>query len=122
MMIRDAPDKWPKPRRFARAGCVAIRENILASQPCESGDVRRINMTIKLLFFGATAEIMRTHVREVYTTECTTAAAIVDEVIREQPDLARHKLLFAVNQEYVPDHVVLKGGDELAIFTAVSGG
>jgi molybdopterin converting factor small subunit len=34
----------------------------------------------------------------------------------------RHQLLFAVNQEYASGDEPLKNGDELAVFTAVSGG
>jgi len=36
--------------------------------------------------------------------------------------LRSHKLLVAVNQEYAGDAMPLKDGDEVAIFTAVSGG
>lgn len=38
------------------------------------------------------------------------------------PGLASHKLLYSVNQSYAAGGERLKSDDELAIFTAVSGG
>ena len=55
-------------------------------------------------------------------SESAVAKDIVDRLVKEHPALSRHKLLFAVNQEYVASDTPLKNGDELAIFTAVSGG
>jgi len=51
-----------------------------------------------------------------------TAAQLIDQMVLEYPALRRHKLLFSVNQEYVSDDVTLNDGDEVGIFTAVSGG
>ncbi len=44
------------------------------------------------------------------------------EIVEKFPALKQHKLLFAVNQEYADSEKIIYEGDELAIFTAVSGG
>jgi molybdopterin converting factor small subunit len=38
------------------------------------------------------------------------------------PLLEKHKILIAVNQEYADADTELANGDEIALFTAVSGG
>ena len=52
--------------------------------------------------------------------------AIVSEIVQRTldafPGLARHRLLYSLNQEYVSADRRVEEGDELAIFTAVSGG
>ena len=78
-------------------------------------------MIVKVLFFGATAEVTGTRVLEIETGNIT-AKALTDVVISDHPELTRLKLLFSVNEEYVPGERPLNDGDELAIFTAVSGG
>ena len=52
----------------------------------------------------------------------TTADDAFKSVLSSNPKLASHKLLFAVNQAYSSGEEVVNEGDELAIFTAVSGG
>jgi molybdopterin converting factor small subunit len=51
-----------------------------------------------------------------------TAKACFDELLKNYPQLNKHKLLFSRNQEYARGDEMLSEGDELAIFTAVSGG
>jgi molybdopterin converting factor small subunit len=46
----------------------------------------------------------------------------VQRLVGDHPGLGIRRLLFAVNEEYVSPTARLKDGDELAIFTAVSGG
>ena len=79
-------------------------------------------MKIKVLFFGVTADAANK--REIQV-EMPTGSNINDtnlSVAEEYPTLKHHKLLFAVNQEYCSSDQILNDGDELAIFTAVSGG
>ena len=79
-------------------------------------------MKIQVLFFGATAD--ETGAREISfeTQENRQADAVFGEIVAKFPRLANHKLLFAVNQEYANGDEIVNDGDELAVFTAVSGG
>ena len=78
-------------------------------------------MKIKVLFFGATADAAGK--REVQLeTSAETAGAALQEIIGAYPALSKHRLLVAVNENYVEPSAKLKDGDELAIFTPVSGG
>jgi len=43
-------------------------------------------------------------------------------VVREFPNLENGRFLFALNQEYATPGTRVADGDELAIFTPVSGG
>lgn len=79
-------------------------------------------MSIQVLFFGATADDVGVRSQELDLSGGDTARAIVDRIAAEHPSLRRHRLLVSVNQEYVTGDVRLKDGDEVAIFTAVSGG
>ena len=79
-------------------------------------------MKIKVLFFGATADVVGD--REIQV-KMPTGSNINDanlSMVEKYPGLKRQKLLFALNQEYCSSDQVLHDGDELAIFTAVSGG
>jgi molybdopterin converting factor small subunit len=79
-------------------------------------------MKINILFFGATADAVGN--REIQV-EMSTGSNINDAslpIAEKYPSLRHHKLLFAVNQEYCSSDQALHDGDELAIFTAVSGG
>jgi len=59
---------------------------------------------------------------EVDISPDSTGRQVFDRVLSERPGLSTHKLLFAVNQEYSDGAESINDGDELAIFTAVSGG
>ena len=79
-------------------------------------------MQIRVLFFGATADEIGKRSIELPIEDSTSARTAFDEILKTFPKLNSHKLLFAVNQEYVTEDRLLRDGDELAIFTAVSGG
>ena len=79
-------------------------------------------MKLKLLFFGQTAEIVGTREMEISLNSETKASQAFAEILEKYPRLKENKLLFAVNQEYADGNEMIKDSDELAIFTAVSGG
>ncbi|HEV7699342.1 MAG TPA: MoaD/ThiS family protein [Pyrinomonadaceae bacterium] len=79
-------------------------------------------MKIQVLFFGATADATGERAKRIDVLAGANAATLVDVIASDHPALRRHKLLFAVNQQYVSANTTLNDGDELAIFTAVSGG
>jgi molybdopterin converting factor subunit 1 len=83
-------------------------------------------MIVKVLFFGATADEAGTAKAEIDLEDGIAVEAALTEVLDRYPKLTasrdRGSLLFAVNQEYVPGDTSVSDGDELAVFTAVSGG
>jgi molybdopterin converting factor small subunit len=81
-------------------------------------------MKVQVLFFGATAEAVgeREISLDLPDRAETKADAAFQQILADYPALKNHKLLFAVNQEYAGGGETIKNGDELAIFTAVSGG
>ncbi len=79
-------------------------------------------MKVQVLFFGATAEETGEREIEFDLQKETKAVAAFEQIVSAFPNLQKHSLLFAVNQEYANGDEQIKSGDELAIFTAVSGG
>lgn len=79
-------------------------------------------MKYQVLFFGATADAVGSRELELTAEETTTAGALINRLSQQHSALARHKLLIAVNEEYADTDTILNDGDEVAIFTAVSGG
>lgn len=79
-------------------------------------------MTVNVLFFGATADAVGSRELEVQVDESATAKSIIDQLSKTHPTLANQKLLIAVNKEYAAADTILNDGDEIALFTAVSGG
>lgn len=79
-------------------------------------------MKVQVLFFGATADETGEREMEIILEQGAKAQTAFAQLLEKFPNLARHKLLFAVNQEYSNGDETIKDGDELAIFTAVSGG
>ena len=77
---------------------------------------------VKLLFFGATADTLGSRELELATDNNATVKSLIGQISTDHPALANHKLLVAVNEEYADTDTLLKDGDEVAIFTAVSGG
>ncbi|MEQ1763026.1 MAG: MoaD/ThiS family protein [Pyrinomonadaceae bacterium] len=80
------------------------------------------NRRTKVLFFGATADAVGSRELEFSIDETTTANFLIVLLSQQHPALATHRLLVAVNEEYADADTVLTDGDEIAIFTAVSGG
>jgi sulfur-carrier protein len=79
-------------------------------------------INVKVLFFGATAEAVGKREIEIEMAAQINADSAFAEILKQFPQLKQHALLFAVNQEYASGGEIVKEGDELAIFTPVSGG
>ncbi len=79
-------------------------------------------MSARILFFGATADIAGKREIEITVSRDFTVDAAIKEAIRRVPGLISHKLHISINQQYATGEEIIKDGDELAIFTAVSGG
>lgn len=79
-------------------------------------------MDVTVLFFGAIADAVGSRELELTTDETTTAKSLIDQLSQQHPALGKHKLLIAVNEEYADADTALNDGDEVALFTAVSGG
>lgn len=79
-------------------------------------------MKAHVLFFGVTADITGSRRVEVELPPESNASDVFDKLLARHPLLAKHRLHFSVNQHYANGEEILKDGDELAIFTAVSGG
>lgn len=79
-------------------------------------------MPIQVLFFGSTAAITGKRQTDVDLPEGATAGEVFEQLLAEYPLLAFRQLLFSINQQYANGDEIVRDGDELAIFTAVSGG
>lgn len=83
-------------------------------------------MKVKVLFFGATADSVGKREVEISFDEKINAENALDRILTEFPNLQKNhdkkSLHFSVNQEYANGDEIIKDGDELAVFTAVSGG
>lgn len=77
---------------------------------------------MKVLFFGQTADIVGAREIEILLNKSTKANEAFAEILNKYPQLKENTLLFAVNQEYSKGDEIINDNDELAIFTAVSGG
>ncbi len=77
---------------------------------------------VSILFFGLTAAVTGRRRLEIKVAEGAHARAIYDQVLTEHPRLAVHKLILSVNQQFATGDEIVRDGDELAIFAAVSGG
>ena len=79
-------------------------------------------MSVAVLFFGQTADLVGCRSVEFDGLMNTTVSEVASRVITEYPALATLKLLFSINQKYAKAEQLVVDGDEIAIFTAVSGG
>jgi molybdopterin converting factor subunit 1 len=81
-------------------------------------------MKVRLLFFAAVRERMRTTetVRELAGP--TTVEALWQQLQREHPSLGdiRVAIAFALNREYVDSKTMVHDNDEVAFIPPVSGG
>ena len=85
-------------------------------------NAQRQSIKVQVLFFGATAEAAGAREIELDLPAPAASAEAFQRIVDRYPRLAGHKLLYAVNQEYATGEEALRDGDELAVFTAVSGG
>jgi molybdopterin converting factor small subunit len=79
-------------------------------------------MRLNVLFFGATAETVGKRRVELDVPADATAGSVLQSLLSHHPKLRSHQLLYSVNEEYASGPEKLSEGDELAVFTAVSGG
>lgn len=83
-----------------------------------------INVTV--LFFGATADSVGEREVEISFDEKMNAENALEKIFAKFPNLQKNhdkkSLHISVNQEYANGNEIINDGDELAVFTAVSGG
>ena len=79
-------------------------------------------MRVKLIFFAAAADRAGTRTKEVDVAEGTRIGHLGEFVLQEYPPLVGLQLIYAVNEQYVSPNQLLNAGDEVAVFTPVSGG
>ena len=79
-------------------------------------------MSVTVLFFGAAADIVGNREIQIEISNGESAASVFERIIRSHGIPANRDLRFSVNQNYATGQETLRDGDELAIFTAVSGG
>lgn len=77
-------------------------------------------MKVQVLFFGATAEAVGEREIEIDLEAKTKSSIAFKQIVSTYPNLQKHTLLFAINQEYADVSENLNIGDELGIFTAFS--
>ncbi|MDH3493442.1 MAG: MoaD/ThiS family protein [Acidobacteriota bacterium] len=83
-------------------------------------------MKVNVLFFGATADTVGESDVALELPDGADSKTALDLIFKEFKALsANHKrdaLHFSINQEYSNGDEIISEGDELAVFTAVSGG
>lgn len=79
-------------------------------------------MSARILFFGVTADIASEREIEVSLSSGSTAKSVLETIRQRIPGLDEHKLHISLNQQFATGEEIVKDGDELAIFAAVSGG
>lgn len=79
-------------------------------------------MNVQVLFFGATADIAGSRCVNVEMPLESKASDIFQGIVAKYPQLHGHRLHISINQQYATGDEIVRDGDELAIFTAVSGG
>ena len=79
-------------------------------------------MRIRVLFFGATADEANSRVADIFLDDNADVENAFHEVQKRFPRLKDRQFLFSVNEVYVDGKRELCDGDEVAIFTYVSGG
>lgn len=79
---------------------------------------------VRVLFFSVLREKLDRRSLDLEVSGVTTAREILDELITRYPDLEpyRSTIRIAVNQSYVDELQTVRGGDEVALITPVSGG
>lgn len=77
---------------------------------------------IRILLFGLPRDLVGTGQLDLNVNDPSSVSEALSLLEGTYPSLRNATLLHAVNENYVEGNSVLKHGDELAIFTAVSGG
>lgn len=81
-----------------------------------------MQIKFNILFFGATSSAAGLRNVEKGAPRGIDAARLLDQIKEEYPKLSNYKLLISINQNYASGDEVINDGDEIAIFTPVSGG
>lgn len=80
-------------------------------------------MKVKTIQFGIIKEILGKASADFELKEGSAVEDFKHLLEKEYPDLQNlHYLKFAVNDEYVDDHFILKENDEVALIPPVAGG
>ena len=79
-------------------------------------------MKVRVLFFGAVADAVSVRDAEVELSRGSRVSDAVWLITDKNPKLRGRKLLVALNEEYVTGEETVNDADEIALFTAVSGG
>ncbi len=79
-------------------------------------------MPTKVLFFGATADAVGHRMLDAPELNGICAERSLKIIVERFPRLSSHKLHFSINQAFAAPNAIIQDGDELAVFTAVSGG
>jgi molybdopterin converting factor subunit 1 len=81
-------------------------------------------ISVNLRYFAAMREALGRSSERLNVPAGTTAGAILDRLVEEQPKLDRMRgsLMVMVNQAYAPADTILGDGDEVAFIPPVSGG
>jgi molybdopterin converting factor small subunit len=80
----------------------------------------RIN--IQLFFFASTRDIFGADRMDLTVDEGSTVDDVIQVLRKQFPHVKLPRLLYSVNQTYAGSEKTLTDRDEVAIFTAVSGG
>ena len=78
-------------------------------------------ISIRLLLFGQIADLVGTRELTI-DTDLAPLSNLLDSVVAANPRLTSRTLLVSINQEYATGDEIICDGDEVAIFTPVSGG
>jgi len=77
---------------------------------------------VRFLFFGAIADLMSIREETVEVTDGTSIAKAFEGEVSKRGVSIGINLRFARNQEFASGKEIIHDGDEIAVFTAVSGG
>ncbi len=79
-------------------------------------------MPVSVLFFGATAAAVGKRNIKLDVPANLRVGELLDKILSEHPLLGAHRLRYSINEEYATGEDIVRDGDEVGFFTAVSGG
>jgi MoaE-MoaD fusion protein len=81
-------------------------------------------MLIRVLFFGALADVAGTKTKSVELNDGATVADLLRLIVEREPQMARYagSIAVSVNQEYALRNLALHQDDEVGLLPPVSGG